>query len=82
MIQVAGRHNDYIEVTNANGIAGADAVKFEFADPSAFNQRLNKLGKQPNEFRPFTPNALAPGMIQRRGVDEDKTPPEKKKAAP
>ncbi len=72
----------YVEVSNANGAAGADAVKFEFAGPSAFNQRLNKLGKQPNEFLPLNPKALSPGKIFRHGVDEDKTAPEKKKAAP
>ena len=72
----------YVEVTNANGIAGVDAVKFELAGPATFNQRLNKLGKQPNEFLPLNPKALSPGKIFRRGIDDDKQPPEKEKAAP
>lgn len=64
----------YVEVSNANGAAGADAVKFELVGPATFNQRLNKLGKQPNEYLPLNPKTLSPGKIFHRGVEGERQP--------
>ena len=42
-----------VEVTNANGIAGADAVKFEYAGAANSNQRQRNLRRVPSGFVPF-----------------------------
>jgi len=51
--RLQGGTTTFVEVTNANGIAGADAVKFEFAGGATSNQRQRNLRRAPSGVMPF-----------------------------